>query len=143
MTGIVMQIHSSAPNLNSCVSVFPKILALLGILFVQAISIPAQANETISTNPANSLQASVETLGQLNGIALACNQMALSMRLRDILINEAPKARNIGEWFEQASQQSFLTQGKENKPCPNSRALANDIDAANQSFRRQLLTPSS
>lgn len=142
MTGNVMQIHSPVFNSNPCGPVLIKILGVLGVLLVQAISVPAHANDTVSADPSHSLQTSVEMLGQLNGIALACNQMALSTRLRNILIDEAPKARNIGEWFEQATQRSFLTQGQENKPCSNSRALADDIEVAKVRFRRQL-APSS
>lgn len=82
-----------------------------------------------------SLRARIETLGQLNGIALACGQPALSRRLKEIIIEEAPKERGVGEWFEQATHQSFLDQGTRKQSCPDSRTLAADVDAAAKALR--------
>lgn len=88
--------------------------------------------------PGAELQQSVSALGQLNGIALACQQMALSARLREILINEAPKEREIGELYEQATQTAFLAQGQEGKSCPDSKAFAVQIDDARTTLRKSL-----
>lgn len=82
------------------------------------------------------LQASVSSLGQLNGQALACKQMALSTRLRDILIHDAPKERAVGEAFEQATQEAYLAQGQAGKACPDSKSLAGRVDAAAVELRR-------
>lgn len=79
---------------------------------------------------ATALEANISALGELNGIALACRQMALSTRLRDIVIHQAPKERNIGERFEQATSESFLRQGQADHACPDSKTLAADIDRA-------------
>lgn len=84
------------------------------------------------------LHSSINSLGQLNGQALACQQMALSTRLRNILINEAPKERNVGEVFEQATQDAYLAQGEAGKSCPNSKVLASRIEAAAADLRRAL-----
>lgn len=84
------------------------------------------------------LHSSINSLGQLNGQALACQQMALSTRLRNILINEAPKERNVGEVFEQATHDAYLAQGQSNKACPSSKALASRIEAATADLHRAL-----
>lgn len=88
--------------------------------------------------PAPELQQRISALGQLNGVALACQQMALSARLREILINQAPKEREIGEIYEQATQASFLAQGQEGKNCPDSKTLAGQIDDARANLERTL-----
>lgn len=99
---------------------------LLAITLGIGANLPAQAEPS----PGTQTRSAITALGHLNGIALACGQMALSTRLRDILINEAPKERDIGEIFEQATHATFLTQGKENASCPNSKSLAERIDTA-------------
>ena len=88
--------------------------------------------------PSPELPRSISALGELNGIALACQQMALSTRLREVMINEAPKEREIGELYEQATQKSFLAQGQEGKTCPDSKALAAQIDGAKKALHRSL-----
>lgn len=78
----------------------------------------------------------VAELGRLNGIALACKQPALTTRLREIVIAVAPKVREIGEKFEQATSQSFLAQVQQNQPCPEGKALAASIDTAEAALKR-------
>lgn len=80
-------------------------------------------------------------LGRLNGIALACQQPALTARLREIVITVAPKEREIGEQFEQATNQSFLAQGQKAQPCPDGKALATQIDAAEISLKQAFPKP--
>lgn len=94
---------------------------------------PVLADEELT--PA--LRSSLDSLGQLNGQALACQQMALSARLRTILIEEAPKERSVGEAFEQATQAAYLAQGK-GQACPDSKTLAKRIDAAAGELRHAL-----
>lgn len=84
------------------------------------------------------VQARIADLGRLNGVALACDQMALSQRLRNIVIYQAPKERQVGEWFEQATSESYLAQGKSSSSCPESRTLAGQIDAAGAALQQSL-----
>lgn len=80
--------------------------------------------------PAAAQLAPVAELGRLNGIALACSQPALTARLRDIVVAGAPKIREVGEAFEAASSRAFLEQGQGGRSCPDGRALAGAIAAA-------------
>lgn len=107
---------------------------ILAVLISMSIALPSLA--TPSAGP--EAQAAISTLGNLNGVALACGQMALSTRLRDILINEAPKERDVGELFEQATQASFLAHGQGDAICPESKILAEKIDTARNSMRNAL-----
>lgn len=79
--------------------------------------------------PAADQLAPVAALGRLNGVALACQQPALTARLRDIVVNHAPKTRAVGEAYEQASNRAFLEQGAAGRACPDGKALAGEIEA--------------
>lgn len=98
---------------------------------------PVCADEELTS----ALRSSLENLGQLNGQALACQQMALSSRLRNILIHEAPKERSVGELFEQATQAAYLAQGQTGQACPDSKVLANRVEAAASELHRALGSP--
>lgn len=78
--------------------------------------------------PAADALAPVAALGRLNGVALACQQPALTARLREIIIGQAPKTRAVGEAFEAASNRAFLDQG--GRACPDGKTLAGEIAAA-------------
>ena len=75
-------------------------------------------------------KAAVSALGELNGIALACQQPALVSRARNIIVTTAPKTRDFGEIFENATNAAFLEQGKGKTPCPDSATLVGQINAA-------------
>ncbi len=98
-----------------------KIAAPLLFLSLAALCIPAHA--------ADEGPAAVAELGQLNGIALACQQPALVSRARNAIVTAAPKTRDIGEAFENATNAAYLEQGKGKTPCPDGATLASRIAA--------------
>lgn len=77
----------------------------------------------------------VKALGQLNGEALACQQMALVDRVRTRIVNEAPKTREIGEAFETATNERFLAMGNDTASCADGRSLAERIETTTQTMR--------
>ena len=85
---------------------------------------------THSSHAADEGTAAVSALGELNGIALACKQPALVTRARNIIVTTAPKTREFGEIFENATNTSFLEQGKGKAACPDSATLVGQINAA-------------
>ncbi len=85
---------------------------------------------------ADDLQKAVTELGKLNGIALACKQGALSARLREAVIDLAPKERTIGEYFEQATNETFLSFGQNDEKCPDGKTLADQAAAAREALRQ-------
>lgn len=96
-----------------------KIAAPLLFLSLAALSLPGYA--------ADEGAAAVTELGQLNGIALACKQPALVTRARNAIVTTAPKTRDIGETFENATNAAYLEQGKGKTPCPDGATLAGRI----------------
>ena len=79
----------------------------------------------------------VTALGKLNGIALACEQPALSTRIRDLIVSLAPKNRETGVVFETATTDAFLKQGQEGAVCPNGKTLADQIEAQMRILQQQ------
>ncbi len=83
--------------------------------------------------------AEVRELGRLNGLALACSQMESAGRIKNILIQYAPKTRRYGEAFEEATQHSFLAQGARPEPCREGAAYA--VEAEVLGMRLQAAIP--
>jgi len=77
----------------------------------------------------------VKALGQLNGEALACQQMALVERIRMLIIYDAPKTREVGEAFEAATTERFLALGESKASCSDTKALAGRIEETSQALR--------
>jgi len=99
-----------------------KFAAPLLALALAAISHSGLAAESGNT--------AISELGELNGIALACQQPALVTRARNIVITVAPKTREYGELFENATNAAYLEQGKGKTACPDAPTLAARIAAA-------------
>ena len=93
------------------------------------ISLAWISSPAFAEAPSSEPLAAIGELGKLNGIALACGKTALTTRLRDIIVTVAPKSREIGETYEQASNAAFLAQGR-GQACPDGRTLAKRIEAA-------------
>lgn len=95
-----------------------KRISLSALLFVMAGSALA--------NPEAGL-AAVQDLGRVNGQALACSQMAISGKAKALMIKHAPKTRRYGELFEEATNQAFLTQGKDQDSCPSAAVFSEKL----------------
>lgn len=72
----------------------------------------------------------ITTMGEVNGIALACQQMALVSRARNAVATTAPKTRVNGEIFEEATNASYLEFGNSKKECPDATALVQRLNDA-------------
>ncbi len=76
--------------------------------------------------------AAITAIGEINGIALACQQMAIVSRARNAVATTAPKTRANGEIFEEATNSNFLAFGKDKKTCPDAATLAQRLNDAEQ-----------
>lgn len=85
-----------------------------------ALALPAHADEATSA---------IETLGKVNGVALACSQPAIASRARNAMTTTAPKTRGNGELFENATNAAYLEQGK-GATCPDAATLASRLGDA-------------
>ncbi len=69
-------------------------------------------------------------MGQLNGVALQCRYMDQMQRIKLTLVVHLPKQRVLGDWFEQATNDSFMNFMSNNSSCPDSQDFTQQVDAA-------------
>jgi hypothetical protein len=74
--------------------------------------------------------AAITAMGEINGVALACQQMAIASRARNAITTTAPKTRGNGEIFEESTNASFLDFGKSKKTCPDTAILVQRLTDA-------------
>ena len=74
--------------------------------------------------------AAITALGSLNGIALHCNGLAETQRIKRALVANLPKRRQLGELFDYETNKSFMAFMEKNGVCPSPQDLAQQVDAA-------------
>ena len=84
--------------------------------------------------------AAITAIGEVNGIALACQQPAIVSRARNAVATTAPKTRANGESFENATNTAYLEQGK-GRPCPDAATLVKRLDDAEKPPEPRLPQP--
>ena len=88
---------------------------------------------TIPAFAADAGSAALTALGEINGIALACQQPAIVSRARNAVTTTAPKTRANGEVFENATNAAYLEQGK-GRPCPDVASLVKRLNEAEKNL---------
>lgn len=72
----------------------------------------------------------IQRLGELNGVALHCKALAETQRMKRALVANLPKRRQLGEWFDQHTQGSFMRFMQENQSCPSAAELQQQVGKA-------------
>jgi hypothetical protein len=80
----------------------------------------------------------VESLGRINGQALACSDQAASAHAKALMLKYAPRTSNYGSAFEQATQRGFMDQVKGSGGCPEASQLVVRIDAVAAELAKKL-----
>jgi hypothetical protein len=70
----------------------------------------------------------VRELGRLNGLALACSQGDNISRIKVVMITHAPKSRQYGAGFEEATQEAFLLRSGEPGACIDAPLIALQVE---------------
>lgn len=96
---------------------------VIGLIFSSALLVPTTQAQTPAIADA------ISELGTLNGLALACQQPALSQRAKNAVQTGAAKTRENGERFEEATSRAFLQQGQ-GQVCPDTPTLRQRIEQA-------------
>lgn len=100
---------------------------LLSFALMLGCAVPVCAEEAAgASTSARAGAAAIEKLGGLNGQALACRQMAISVKAKQALVANAPKTQQTGEAFEAATNRAFLSPAA----CGDRQRLAIEVDAA-------------
>ncbi len=83
-------------------------------------------------------QQAIESLGQLNGIALQCKRTAEMQQMKQAMVDNLPKQRSLGELYDNATNASFLDFARNNKACQDSEGFTTRVNTAidklNQAF---------
>lgn len=72
----------------------------------------------------------ISPMGKLNGIALQCRYVEQMQRIKMSLVLHLPKQRELGDWFEQTTNSSFLDFMNKDLSCPDINLFEQQIDAA-------------
>ncbi len=100
---------------------------LFSLALMLGCAVPVGAEEAAgASTSARAGMAAIEKLGGLNGQALACRQMAISVKAKQALVANAPKTEQTGEAFEAATNRAFLSPAA----CGDRQRLATEVDAA-------------
>ena len=75
-------------------------------------------------------QQAVAKMGELNGVALACRWFEEVRRIKRALIDNLPKQRELGEIFEDRTNQSFQGFVGSGQPCPSPAGFSAELDQA-------------
>lgn len=70
----------------------------------------------------------VKALGSVNGEALACSEMGVTARARQLMLAHAPKTPRFGAAYEEATQDAFTSQTRSGQGCASSTELTARIN---------------
>ncbi len=99
-----------------------QIAGLMTVSLSHLLGSPAQAQTETG------LQAIVE-LSQVNGQALACQDMQAAARAKNLMLRHAPKTARFGSAFDEGTHQAYLAQTRTNTPCPDQASLTLQLTA--------------
>lgn len=72
----------------------------------------------------------IRQLGQLNGVALNCQFLSETRRMKKALVVTLPKRRQLGELFDTETNNAFLKFIEEKRECPSEDELSQQVDDA-------------
>ncbi|MCU7846359.1 MAG: hypothetical protein KZQ93_21195 [Candidatus Thiodiazotropha sp. (ex Monitilora ramsayi)] len=81
----------------------------------------AQSNDQLSA---------IRALGTLNGVALQCNALSETQRMKRALVANLPKRRQLGELFDYETNKSFMAFIENSAECPSPQSLKQQVDEA-------------
>ena len=73
---------------------------------------------------------SIAAMGKLNGMALHCSYLEQVQQIKRALVLNLPKRRELGAWFEQATNESFMDFISKQQACPSQQDLNLQIEIA-------------
>jgi len=86
------------------------------------------SSSAIAINDAQ--QQAIESLGQLNGIALQCTRTPEMQSMKQAMVDNLPKQRSLGEVYDNATNASFINFAKNNKACPDHKGFTIKVNTA-------------
>lgn len=80
--------------------------------------------------------AAIKRLGELNGIALNCGHFSETQRMKQALVANLPKQKQLGELFDYETNRSFMKVIQEQATCPTKIELHRQVEQAIQELER-------
>ena len=90
-------------------------------LFIAVLSAPTFAAD------AEAGLLAIKALGGVNGQALACSEVKVAARAKQLMLAHAPKTARFGAAYEEATQEAFLAQTR-SAACPDAAGLTDRLN---------------
>jgi len=74
--------------------------------------------------------AAISRMGELNGIALQCSYVDQMQRIKQALVLNLPKRRELGEYFEKTTNSAFMRFMENQSTCPDALTFVDDVGSA-------------
>ncbi len=84
---------------------------------------------------------SIKRIGQLNGVALQCKFFQEARRMKLALVAALPKRRQLGQTFDDSTNESFLEFIKNKSECPEKQQFILKVDAAVADLNKAFTLP--
>jgi hypothetical protein len=109
----------------------PHLFIALGLASVLWAQAQAQT-------PADLGLQAINDLAQINGQALACQELKAAGRAKSLMIAHAPKTTRFGNAYEEGTKQSYSLQINSTLACPDAATLSARLDALAQRLQTSL-----
>lgn len=101
-----------------------RCVRVLGLFFV-----PLVLQVSVHAAEADRSLAVVAELAQINGQALACQDVATVAKAKKLMLAHAPKTARFGSLFEETTNSSYLGQIRGTMACPDPIQTATTLEA--------------
>lgn len=108
---------------------------ILSTLLLLTLAAPLASADTAARYDA------VKSLGRLNGEALQCGHADEVRRMKQAVIDNAPKERSFGLAFDEATNEAFLDFINSGGTCSGKGAFSSRVDAAIEALREAFSNP--
>ena len=78
----------------------------------------------------------IRSLGVLNGVALHCQYLDETRRMKAALVETLPKRRELGLAFDEMTNESFIKFIEEGLTCPDSAKFTDQVDSAIEALKK-------
>ena len=80
--------------------------------------------------------AAIDRMSELNGVALACRFDDQMRRIKQALIGNLPKQRELGARFEEGTNAAFMRFVQAGEPCPSPARFESEVNLAVEQLRQ-------
>ena len=108
--------------------------SVAALCLIQAFLLsPTHAADAVTSNADQSAAVqvgliAVADLAQVNGQALACQELAVAARAKTLMLAHSPKTARFGSAFEEGTHNSYLAQTRSESACPDAATLTSRLD---------------